>query len=225
MDGARGTVLSVNVGRERPITAKGGTTGIDKRPVTGPVTVRAPGPKGSGGSGLAGDHISDVANHGGDDQAVYAYAREDLDAWQDELGRPLAGGTFGENLTTAGVDVSGATIGQTWAVGSALLQVSCPRIPCVTFAVWLGQERWVPRFTSARVPGAYLRVLREGQVSAGDAVQVLETPAHGVTVATAFAAFTTSPDLLPRLLDAPQLPAEALEGVRARLGRAPRADG
>ena len=88
MDGALGTVVSVNVGRERPIAAKGGTTGIDKRAVTGPVAVRAPGPKGSGGSGVAGDHISDVANHGGDDQAVYAYAREDLDAWQDELGRP-----------------------------------------------------------------------------------------------------------------------------------------
>ena len=167
----RGELISVNVGQERPIAAKGGTSGIDKRPVQGPVGVRAPGPKGVGGSGLTGDHVSDTANHGGDDQAVYAYAREDLDVWETELGRALSCGSFGENLTTAAVDVSGAVIGETWEVGSALLQVSCPRIPCVTFAVWLGQVRWVPRFTAARVPGAYLRVLRGGEVRAGDAVR------------------------------------------------------
>lgn len=216
-----GQVLSLNVGQERPIAAKGGTSGIDKRPVTGPVAVRAPGPKGVGGSGLAGDHISDTANHGGDDQAVYAYAREDLDAWQDELGRPLASGTFGENLTTVGIDVSGAVIGQRWAVGTAVLQVSCPRVPCVTFAVWLGEQRWVPRFTAARTPGAYLRVLREGHVSAGEAVEVLDSPAHGVTVATAFAALTTEPDLLPLLADVPELPGQDRERVGRRLGTAP----
>ena len=203
-----GRVVSVNVGRERPIAAKGGTSGIDKRPVQGPVAVRAPGPKGVGGSGLAGDHVSDTANHGGDDQAVYAYAREDLDAWAAELGHELRCGVFGENLTTAGVDVTGAVIGETWAVGTALLQVSCPRIPCVTFAVWLGERRWLPRFTAARVPGAYLRVLRAGEVRAGDAVRVLDVPGHGVDVATAFAALTTSPELLPLLRGVPQFPAE-----------------
>lgn len=218
---ASGQVFSLNVGQERPIAAKGGTSGIDKRPVPGPVAVRAPGPRGVGGSGLAGDHISDTAHHGGDDQAVYAYAREDLDAWQDELGRPLACGTFGENLTTSGLDVSGAVIGARWAVGSALLQVSCPRIPCVTFAVWLGEQRWVPRFTAARTPGAYLRVLREGHVSAGDAVEVLCSPAHGVTVATAFAALTTEPDLLPLLVDVPQLPAQDRALVERRVARKP----
>ncbi|WP_432571274.1 MOSC domain-containing protein [Kineococcus sp. SYSU DK005] len=203
-----GRVVSVNVGRERPVAAKGGTSGIDKRPVDGPVAVRAPGPKGVGGSGLAGDHVSDTANHGGDDQAVYAYAREDLDAWAAELGRELRCGVFGENLTTAGVDVTGAVIGETWEVGTALLQVSCPRIPCVTFAVWLGERRWLPRFTAARVPGAYLRVLRAGEVRAGDAVRVLDVPGHGVDVATAFAALTTSPGLLPLLRAVPQFPAE-----------------
>ena len=222
MENGRGGLVSVNVGRERPIAAKGGTSGIDKRPVRGPVAVRAPGAKGVGGSGLAGDHISDTAHHGGNDQAVYAYAREDLDAWEVELGRGLSCGTFGENLTTAGIDVSGAVIGETWAVGTALLQVSCPRIPCVTFAVWLGQERWVPRFTAARVPGAYLRVLRAGEVSAGDAVRVLEVPGHGLDVRTAFSAFTTSPELLPLLRGVPELPAEDREAVERRLRKTSR---
>ncbi len=218
---AHGHLLSVNVGAERPIAAKGGTTGIDKRPVAGPVEVRAPGPERPGGSGLAGDHISDTPNHGGDDQAVYAYAREDLDAWAAELGRELHGGAFGENLTTAGVDVNGAVIGETWRVGSALLQVSCPRVPCTTFAVWLGQERWVPRFTAARTPGAYLRVLRAGHVSAGDAVEVVDVPAHGVDVRTVFAAVTTSPELLPLLLDVPELPAQDRAQVERRLRSQP----
>jgi len=211
-------ILSVNVGRQRPIAAKSGTSGIDKRPVDGPVAVRAPGPKGTGGSGLAGDHISDTANHGGDDQAVYAYAREDLDVWEAELGRPLRHGTFGENLTTAGLSVTDAVIGERWAVGDVVLQVSCPRIPCVTFAVWLGEQRWVPRFTRARVPGAYLRVLVPGDLVAGAEVRVLDVPAHGVTVATAFAAFTTEPELLPLLRDVPELPREDADVVERRVG-------
>ncbi|NAZ83003.1 MOSC domain-containing protein [Kineococcus sp. R8] len=211
-------LLSVNVGARRPVAAKSGTSGIDKRPVAGPVAVRAPGPKGTGGSGLVGDHISDTANHGGDHQAVYAYAREDLDAWETELGRNLPNGTFGENLTTAGLAVNGAVIGETWAVGDVVLQVSCPRIPCVTFAVWLGERRWLPRFTRARVPGAYLRVLVPGTLQAGAEVRVLDVPAHGVTVATAFAAFTTEPELLPLLRDVPELPPEDAEVVGRRTG-------
>lgn len=213
------SILSVNVGERRAVAAKSGTSGIDKRPVAGPVEVRAPGPKGLGGSGLVGDHISDTANHGGDDQAVYAYAREDLDAWERELGRPLANGTFGENLTTAGIDVTGAVIGEHWVVGDVVLQVSCPRIPCVTFAVWLGEQKWVPRFTRARVPGAYLRVLNPGTLTGGSPVRVVDVPAHGVTVATAFAAFTTEPALLPLLRDVPELPREDAEAVEQRLER------
>ncbi|MCI2239404.1 MOSC domain-containing protein [Paenibacillus sp. TRM 82003] len=210
-------VLSVNVGRRRPVAAKSGTSGIDKRPVAGPVPVRAPGPKGEGGSGLLGDHISDTANHGGDDQAVYAYAREDLDAWEAELGRPLGNGSFGENLTTGGLAVNRAVIGERWAVGDVVLQVSCPRIPCVTFAVWLGERRWVPRFTRARVPGAYLRVLVPGDLVAGARIEVHDVPAHGVTVATAFAALTTEPQLLPLLRDVPELPREDAGAVARRL--------
>jgi MOSC domain-containing protein YiiM len=213
------SILSVNVGERRSIAAKSGTSGIDKRPAEGPVQVRAPGPKGVGGSGLVGDHISDTANHGGDDQAVYAYAREDLDAWERDLGRPLANGTFGENLTTAGVDVNGAVIGERWVVGDVVLQVSCPRIPCVTFAVWVGEQKWLPRFTRARVPGAYLRVLTPGTLTAGAEVRVTDVPAHGVTVATAFAAFTTEPELLLLLQGVPELPREDSEAVARRLAK------
>lgn len=212
-------IVSVNVGRRRPVAAKSGTSGIDKRPAVGPVAVRAPGPKGEGGSGLVGDHISDTANHGGDHQAVYAYAREDLDLWEGELGRPLSNGTFGENLTTSGLAVNEAVIGERWSIGEVVLQVSCPRIPCVTFAVWLGEQRWLPRFTRARVPGAYLRVLTPGTLSAGMQVRVLDVPAHGVSVATAFAAFTTQPDLLPLLSGVPELPPEDSEAVARRLGQ------
>src|SRR5215831_5326174 len=108
-------LVSVNVGAARNSAPSDmGVTGIDKRPVNGPVDVRDPGPKGGGGSGLVGDAVCDVRHHGGHDQAVYAYAREDLDWWQSELGRELRGGVFGENLTTSGVDVSGALVGERW---------------------------------------------------------------------------------------------------------------
>src|SRR3954454_20938185 len=105
-------LLSVNVGKPRPNPWKGlSATGIDKQPVDGPVAVSAPGPKGTGAVGLAGDRVYDVKHHGGVDQAVYAYAREDLDSWEPELGRPLHNGAFRENLTSLGLDVNGALIG------------------------------------------------------------------------------------------------------------------
>jgi MOSC domain-containing protein YiiM len=197
-------VLSVNVGKLRPTDAKRiGVTGIDKRPVTGPVAVRAPGRRGVGGSGLAGDRIADLRHHGGDDQAVYAYAAEDLDEWARLLGRPLPPGTFGENLTTAGLDVTQAVLGERWRVGAGLvLQVTDPRIPCGTFARWLGERRWERRFTEHAAPGTYLRVLEPGEVASGDGVDVVDRPGHGVTAGLAFRAVTLQPELLPRLLDA-----------------------
>lgn len=212
-------VLSVNVGRPRPNPWKGiGATGIDKRPVDGPVAVSAPGPKGAGEVGLAGDRVYDVAHHGGTDQAVYAYAREDLDRWQAELGRPLGNGSFGENLTTAGLDVNGALIGERWRIGAdVVLEVSCARIPCGTFQGWLGEQGWIKRFTAAAVPGAYLRVVEPGEVRAGDPVEVLHRPEHEVTVAFLFRAVTTEPELLPRLAVADALPEEDREWVRRRL--------
>jgi len=205
-------VLSVNVGRLRPNPWKPvAMTGIDKRPVSGPVMVTEPGPRGTGAVGLAGDQVCDVRHHGGTDQAVYAYAREDLDHWAASLGSTLANGVFGENLTTAGLDVNGALIGERWRIGSSVvLEVSCPRIPCGTFQGWLARADWIKRFTQAATPGAYLRVVSPGPVSAGDPVTIEHRPAHDVTIEITFRALTTSPELLPRLLAAGALP----DGIR-----------
>ncbi|MER7971767.1 MULTISPECIES: MOSC domain-containing protein [unclassified Streptomyces] len=199
-------LLSVNLGRARhlPYTDPAvGVSGIDKRPVEGPVRVAAPGAKGVAGSGLAGDAVCDLRHHGGDDQAVYAMAREDLDDWERELGRALPNGVFGENLTTAGVEVSGALIGERWRIGSAvLLEVTSGRIPCRTFQGHVGEQGWVRRFTRKGAPGAYLRVIEPGEIRAGDPVEVVERPGHDVTVALQFRASTTERELLPRLLAA-----------------------
>ncbi|WP_328449161.1 MOSC domain-containing protein [Streptomyces sp. NBC_00386] len=215
-------LLSVNLGRARavPYTDQPeGVTGIDKRPVDGPVRVTAPGPKGTGGSGLAGDAVCHLRHHGGDDQAVYAVAREDLDDWERELGRTLPNGGFGENLTTLGLDVSGALIGERWRMGSGLvLEVTCGRIPCRTFQEHLGEKGWVRRFTHRGAPGAYLRVIEPGEIRSGDPVEIVHRPGHDVTVAVQFRAATTERKLLPRLLAAgealhPESLAEAREYV------------
>ncbi|MFE0542723.1 MOSC domain-containing protein [Streptomyces sp. NPDC002387] len=199
-------LLSLNLGRpvavdytDQPL----GMTGIDKRPVDGPVRVTAPGPKGTGASGLAGDAVCDLRHHGGDDQAVYAFAREDLDAWERELGRPLPNGSFGENLTTEGLDVSGALIGERWRVGSELvLEVTSGRIPCRTFQGHLGERGWVRRFTHRGAPGAYLRVIEPGETRTGDPIEIVHRPGHDITVALQFRASTTERHLLPDLLAA-----------------------
>jgi MOSC domain-containing protein YiiM len=211
-------LISVNLAVPRPNPAKGvGITGIDKRPATGPVEARAPGPKGTGlGSGLVGDRIFDTAHHGGDDQAVYAYAREDLDAWEAELGRTLPDGVFGENLTTSGLDVTGALIGERWRIGDqVVLEVAVPRIPCGTFAHWMAEQQWVKRFTVRAIPGAYLRVVTAGQIRAGDRIVVVDRPGHDVTVGVTFRALTREPELLPRLRDVDAMP-EKVKALAAR---------
>ncbi|MFD6550186.1 MOSC domain-containing protein [Streptomyces sp. NPDC058398] len=212
-------LLSVNLGRARavPYTDQpGGMTGIDKRPVDGPVRVTVPGPKGTGGSGLAGDAVCHLRHHGGDDQAVYAVAREDLDDWERELGRTLPNGGFGENLTTLGLDVSGALIGERWRMGSGLvLEVTCGRIPCRTFQEHLGEKGWVRRFTHRGAPGAYLRVIEPGEIRSGDPVEIVHRPGHDVTVAVQFRASTTERTLLPSLLAAGEaLHPESLAAAR-----------
>ena len=212
-------LLSVNLGRPEAVPYTDhvdGVTGIDKRPVEGPVRVTAPGPKGVGGSGLAGDAVCERKHHGGDVQAVYAVAREDLDAWERELGRPLRNGVFGENLTTSGLDVSGALIGERWRVGpDLLLEVTSGRIPCQTFQGHLGERQWVRRFTAQAAPGAYLRVIEPGEIRAGDAIEIVRRPDHEVTVAFQFRAVTTERALLPRVLAAAEwLHPEAVETAR-----------
>ncbi|WP_066897522.1 MOSC domain-containing protein [Mycolicibacterium houstonense] len=203
-------VLTVNVAHPRPNPAGDhAITGIDKRPVDGAVAVRAPGPMHGGlGSGLVGDTIGDQQFHGGDDQAVYAYAREDLDAWESELDRRIANGVFGENFTTAGVDVTNAVIGERWRVGSdgLELEVSRPRIPCRTFAAWLDVNGWVKTFTRTAIPGAYLRLVSPGSVSAGDEIVVTERPDHDITIGFVFRALTLEPQHLPAILRADALP-------------------
>ncbi|ARP71866.1 MOSC domain-containing protein [Streptomyces pluripotens] len=199
-------VLSVNLGRPQPVPytdQQEGVTGIDKKPADGSVQVTAPGPKGVGASGLAGDAVCDLRHHGGDDQAVYAFAREDLDDWERELGRALANGCFGENLTTQGLDVSRALIGERWRIGpEVVLEVTSGRIPCRTFQGHLGERGWVKRFTQKGATGAYLRVIRPGGIRAGDPVEIVHRPDHGVTAAMQFRAVTTERELLPRLLAA-----------------------
>ena len=145
-------------------------TGIAKQPQSGPVEVRAPGPKAGGlGSGLVGDFIGDTRHHGGDDQAVYAFAREDLDRWEQRLDRELPNGFFGENLTTSGLDVAEARVGERWRVGEeVVLQVTSPRIPCSTFRGWVDERGWLKTFTADARPGAYLAVITPGRVYAGD---------------------------------------------------------
>jgi MOSC domain-containing protein YiiM len=214
-------LLSVNVASPRRVDytdAPGNLTGIDKHPVEGPVSVAAPGAKGTGGSGLSGDTIGDKRHHGGDDQAVYAYAREDLDAWGEELGRRLPDGGFGENLTTRGVSVNEALIGERWRIGrDVVLEVNSARIPCRTFAGWLGEQGWVKRFTAAAVPGAYLRVIEPGTIRAGDPIEIVHRPDHEVTVSHLFRALTTSSELLCGILPAGNaLHPEAARRARAR---------
>ena len=213
-------LVSVNVGHAQPNPYKKAlSTGIGKRPVDGPVEVRAPGPKRGGlGSGLVGDFVGDGRHHGGDTQAVYAFQREDLDLWQERLGRPLGDGHFGENLTTTGIDVNAALVGEVWRVGDGVeLQVTSPRIPCATFRGWMGEPGWARMFTQSGRPGTYLRVLTPGLVQAGDPVTVRHRPGHAVTAALVFRATTTERDLLPELLAAGEdLEPEIAEMARQR---------
>jgi MOSC domain-containing protein YiiM len=225
-------LLSVNLAVPRPSGSKGiGVTGIDKRPTPDPVQLRDPGPKTTGlGSGLVGDQIFDVQSHGGDDQAVYAYAREDLDWWQEELGATLPGGCFGENLTTRDLDVNGALIGERWQVGdTAVIQVTYPRIPCRTFADWMREQaalsgRWIKIFTQAARPGAYLRIVTPGVIRAGDPITVVHRPDHDVTVEVMFRAITLEPELLPRMLGPAEIPEDIKETARRRIAPYPGED-
>ena len=213
-------IVSVNLAVPEPNPATGvGLTGINKRPVDHLVTVRAPGPRTTGlRTGLIGDQIFDIEHHGGDDQAVYAYAREDYDWWQARLCRRLANGLFGENLTTEEVDVNGAVIGERWRIGPRLvLQPTFGRVPRVTFQRKMGKPRWVKTFARANRPGAYLRVLEQGQVWAGDPVTVTDRPAHGVTIAQAFRAYLTEPALLPELMEPDGLPDDLRATLAERL--------
>ena len=174
------TLISVNAGRPAELDTGRRTlrSAIVKQPLAGPVRLRS--------TGLDGDEQADRENHGGPYKAAYAYAREDQAWWAGELGREVPPALFGETLTTDGLDVNGAEIGERWRVGTAEVTVSGPRVPCNKLAARVGDPLFVRRFTLAGRPGAYLTVVTEGDVRAGDAIEVLERPGHGVSVATWF---------------------------------------
>lgn len=165
-----------------PDPGTAGVTAIDKRPVEGPVT--------AGPYGLYADVQADRKHHGGADKAVYAYAAEDAAYWEAELGIGTPAGWYGENLRIEGVDLSAARIGERWRIGDVLVvEVTAPRIPCQTFARFVGgdlERGWVKRFTRAGRPGAYLRVVQRGPVARGDAVVVLDRPADAPSISDVF---------------------------------------
>jgi MOSC domain-containing protein YiiM len=190
-------LLSVNVGTPVEASWAGiGRTSIAKTSLLGEVAVHA--------LGVAGDQVSDTKHHGGVAAAVYAFAREDLDWWSEELGQPISDGQFGENLTTSGIDVNEALIGERWRIGSVLLEITDVRIPCNDFKNWMGRsgydnKAWVRRFTAIGRPGPYLKVVQEGVLQAGDELTVVHTPDHGVSVSAYFLARTTNKAAFPGL--------------------------
>ena len=176
-------VLSINVTsvvHQGEWTGSEGRTGIDKRSVVGSVEFK--------NNGVVGDRIIDTNVHGGYDQAVYAYAREDAQWGEKEIGEEITAGKFGENLTTEGIDVNAALVGEKWKIGSVILEVSQPRIPCRVFAGFWKRATLIKDFTQAGRPGAYLRIIQEGTAQAGDAIEVIYKPDHSVSISDLFSA-------------------------------------
>ena len=176
-------VLSVNITAtilEGEWIGSQAQTGIDKRPIFGAVRFE--------NEQVHGDVIGDKNAHGGYDQAVYAYAREDADWWEQEIALTIDNGRFGENLTTQGVDVSEAVIGERWKIGSVILEVSQPRIPCRSFAGFWKRPTLIKEFMAAGRPGTYLRIIQEGTITAGDEIEIIHLPSHGITIADVYAA-------------------------------------
>ena len=204
-------LVSVNVGRPKQISVRRGRplmSAIGKTPVEGPVRVE--------GVNVAGDDQADRRVHGGPDKAVYAYASEDAAFWEAELGRELAPGAFGENLTTEGLDVSGAVVGERWRIGTVELEVCQPRLPCNKLALRMGEPLMVKRFAQASRPGAYLRIAVEGSLAAGDAIEVLSRPEHGITVRDVSDAILLDETLLERAASAPELPRDLAAWMLSR---------
>ena len=204
-------MLSVNVARLRDLRVLDGRTirtGLFKEPVAGPVMARR--------VGLEGDTIGDPRLHGGEEKAVYAYAKEDVEWWEGELGRGLEEGFFGQNITLSGLDASAAVVGEHWRVGGATFEVAGPRLPCFKLAARVGDRGFEKRFGRAGRPGAYLRVVEEGELGPGDRVDVVKRPQHGVTNALASRAALGERELREQALRAPQLQA----GLRRQLQRA-----
>jgi MOSC domain-containing protein YiiM len=194
-----GRVLSVNVGtvREFEYSGRPARSAIWKSPVEGRIPVR--------GVNLAGDNQADRNAHGGPDKVVYAYAVEDSRWWQQQIGRTLGYGEFGENLTTEGIELNDALVGERWQIGTTVLEVSEPRIPCWRLGVRMNDKMFPHQFTQALRPGSYLRLIVEGTLGAGDEIRVVERPAHGLTIRDVFRIYTRDRDEVQRLLTVPQM--------------------
>jgi MOSC domain-containing protein YiiM len=192
-------ILSVSVGRPRDFSFHGrpARSAIWKTPVSGRVAVR--------GVNLAGDDQADRGAHGGTDKAVYAYAVEDSRWWESREGRPFANGEFGENLTTEGIDVNAALVGERWAIGSAVFEISEPRVPCWRLGVRMDDPKFIVRFTEALRPGAYMRIVTEGDVGAGDSIELVSKPDHDLSIRDVFRIYTRDRGEVSRLIDVPQL--------------------
>jgi MOSC domain-containing protein YiiM len=208
---ASGRVVSVNVSAVRTVEHQGKAvaTGIFKQPVEGSVCLR--------GVNLDGDDQADRANHGGPVRAAYAYAREDYRWWEETLGRTLPPGKFGENLTLCGIDVNGALVGERWRIGSAVVQVTSPRVPCYKLALTMGDPAFVRKFAQALRPGAYLSIVEEGAVGGGAAVEVVWRPAHRLTIAEMTRIYFSERERLRELL-VRELPDHWRAWVLAQLG-------
>jgi MOSC domain-containing protein YiiM len=207
-----GRVMTVNVGGVREIEWLGRTwtTAIWKSPVGGRVALR--------GVNLAGDDQADREVHGGTDKAVYAYAREDAAWWESQLGRTVEPGSFGENLTLEGIAVTDAVVGDRWEIGSAVLEVAQPRIPCFKLGARMNDQDFPRRFAEAGRPGAYLRIIQEGDVGEGDEVRVVHRPSHGVSVGEVAHVYHHDHSGVKRLLSAPEL-AEGWRVWAEKIGR------
>jgi MOSC domain-containing protein YiiM len=192
-----GRVLSVNVGqaREFEYNRRPAKSAIWKSPVAGRIAAR--------GVNLEGDEQADRKAHGGPDKAIYAYAIEDARWWEQELGRSLQYGEFGENLTTQGIAVNDAIVGERWEIGTTVLEVSEPRVPCWRLGVRMSDERFPRRFTLALRPGTYLRIIVEGYLGAGDEIRVIERPDHDVTIRDVFRIYTHDRNEIARLIAIP----------------------
>jgi len=193
-------VLSINITsivHQGEWTGSEGRTGIDKRSVEGPIEFK--------NNGVAGDRIIDTNVHGGYDQAVYAYATEDARWWEKEIGEEISAGRFGENLTTEGIDVNAALVGEQWKIGSVILEVSQPRIPCRVFAGFWKRATLIKDFTQAGRPGAYLRIIQEGTAQAGDAIEIIFKPDHSVSISDLFSAKSGERTKINEIKIVPQL--------------------
>lgn len=191
-------IRAVLTGKARPIEAKSGMTGLFKEPHAGRVQV--------GPTGLAGDTVVDTENHGGREQAVYVMGSVDLDAWSAELGRPVAPGTFGENIVIDGLDASALAVGDRLRMGDVVLEMNAPRIPCVTLSAAMGEADFGKRFFAMCRPGGYARVLSEGEIGAGDPVSVEHFEAPRLTMAALLGGYATGfrdPESLRAVLQTP----------------------